>query len=354
LGVYRFLLAIGVVAFHVGGGWVIGRAAVFAFYFVSGFLISRVLDTSYRGGVDRLAAFYCKRALRLLPLYLVIAVMTLVAFSLRGSTAFLVDGKTIMLLDKDLVGGPWPNWSELLPWPTLVSQVPIPMISGAGPDVIPQAWSIGVEIAFYLIAPILVLLARRNVWPLVALAVLGTGVFLAASFTAPDFLYLDNNIYKNAYTSAFMFFWGAVIYALMRDRPFRIPFAVGAPIVVLALYYFYAWSTSKTLAHDPSPNAFIANILLLIPLSAVVCLTVMPQALRRWESRLGDLSYGIYLNHFLVAGLLLWLAETIGGEPFGHYGRPAFVLLVMAACALLATVTFNLSRAPGRDLAAQN
>jgi peptidoglycan/LPS O-acetylase OafA/YrhL len=58
LGVYRFLLAIGVVAFHVGGGWVIGRAAVFAFYFVSGFLISRVLDTSYRGGVDRLAAFY--------------------------------------------------------------------------------------------------------------------------------------------------------------------------------------------------------------------------------------------------------------------------------------------------------
>jgi hypothetical protein len=25
LGVYRFLLAIGVVAFHVGGGWVIGR-----------------------------------------------------------------------------------------------------------------------------------------------------------------------------------------------------------------------------------------------------------------------------------------------------------------------------------------
>jgi peptidoglycan/LPS O-acetylase OafA/YrhL len=31
----------------------------------------------------------------------------------------------------------------------------------------PQAWSIGIEIAFYLIAPILVLLARRNVWPLV-------------------------------------------------------------------------------------------------------------------------------------------------------------------------------------------
>jgi peptidoglycan/LPS O-acetylase OafA/YrhL len=308
--------------------------------------VYRFLYTSYRGGVDRLAAFYCNRALRLLPLYLVIAAMTLVAFSLRGSTSFVQwDGDTVTLLPNRLVGHV-PNWADLLPLPTSVSPAPIPLISGAGPDVIPQAWSIGVEIAFYLIAPILVLLARRNVWPLIAVAVLATGAFLAASLTAPDFLYIDNNVYKNAYTSAFMFFWGAVIYALMRDRPFRIPFAVGAPIVVLALYYFYAWSTSKALAHDPSPNAFIANILLLIPLSAVVCLTVMPQSLRRWESRLGDLSYGIYLNHFLVAGLLLWLAETIGGEPFGHYGRPAFVLLVMAACALLATVTFNLVERP--------
>ncbi len=62
MGFYRFILAIGVVYFHVGNGnWVIGRAAVYCFYFVSGFLICRVLDTSYRGGADRLAAFYANR-----------------------------------------------------------------------------------------------------------------------------------------------------------------------------------------------------------------------------------------------------------------------------------------------------
>src|SRR5262245_10416693 len=72
-------------------------------------------------------------------------------------------------------------------------------------------------------------------------------------------------------------------------------------------------------ADHKSSNAFIANILLGIPVSAAVSLTIMPQALKSWEARLGDLSYGIYLNHFLVAGLLLWLAEAIGGEPFGRW-----------------------------------
>ena len=211
----------------------------------------------------------------------------------------------------------------------------------------PQGWSIGIEVAFYVIAPILVLLARRNVWPLVALAVTATAIFVIASFADSDPDYVDNFIYRKAYTSAFMFFWGAAIYVVMRNTRFRIPFAVGAPIVVIALYYFYAWSTSKLLgAHDPSPNAFIFNILLAIPLSAVVCLTVMPASLRRWGSRLGDLSYGIYLNHFLVAGLLLWLAEIIGDEPFGRYGRPAFVILVLVACSLFAALTFNLVERP--------
>lgn len=85
MGFYRFLLAIGVLFNHFGGQlghWPSRR-------FVSGFLISRVLDTSYRGGIDRLAAFYCNRALRIAPLYLVIFVSTILFFTLRGSTSFV-------------------------------------------------------------------------------------------------------------------------------------------------------------------------------------------------------------------------------------------------------------------------
>ncbi|MCJ7597926.1 MAG: hypothetical protein MUO41_04720 [Methyloceanibacter sp.] len=61
-------------------------------------------------------------------------------------------------------------------------------------------------------------------------------------------------------------------------------------------------------------------------MSALVCFTVVPDRLRRWEARLGDLSYGIYLNHFLVAALLLWIAEAAGRLIFGMYNKPAFGL----------------------------
>lgn len=95
------------------GNWVVGRVAVYCFYFVSGFLICRVLDTSYRGGADRLAAFYCNRVLRLLPLYLVLAALTIVVFSLRGSTSFVRgDGKTITLLPERLLGDLFPSFAE--------------------------------------------------------------------------------------------------------------------------------------------------------------------------------------------------------------------------------------------------
>jgi peptidoglycan/LPS O-acetylase OafA/YrhL len=77
-----------------------------------------------------------------------------------------------------------------------------------------------------------------------------------------------------------------------------------------------------------------------IPLSAVVCLTVVPPWLRRWESKLGNLSYGIYLNHFMVAGLLLWLMEAIGHEVFGFYASAGFGISLAIASSLVAALTF--------------
>jgi peptidoglycan/LPS O-acetylase OafA/YrhL len=97
---------------------------------------------------------------------------------------------------------------------------------------------------------------------------------------------------------------------------------------------------------DVSHDAFIFNILLGIPLSAIVCLTVMPERLRRIESRVGDLSYGIYLNHFMVAGLLMWITEAVGREIFGHYSTIGFGLSTIVASSLVAALTFNLVERP--------
>ncbi len=336
--------------FHVGGGaWVVGRTAVFCFYLISGFLICRVLDQAYWGSANAIGAFYCNRALRLLPLFVVISVATVLLFTAHGSNVFpRSPSETATLLRASVVGAPLLD--SALPALHYSSQYKIPFITGNS-DSIPQGWSIGVEIVFYMFAPLLVLLGRRGVWPLATLAVLATALFVVACLTAPDPRFIDSAIYKNAVTSAFMFVWGGAIYVILRDTKFRVPFAVAAPTVILFACYIYFWAATKTLGtHDMTATAFVLNILLAIPVSALVCLTVVPERLRRWETRLGDLTYGIYLNHFLVAAGLLWMAEAYGGPIFGRYNDPAFGVIAALGCAILAFATLHFVERPVEQL----
>jgi len=248
MGFYRFALAIGVVFFHVGNGtWVVGRTAVFCFYFVSGFLICRVLESAYWGSASSVAAFYCNRALRLLPLYAVISVITVLLLTAHGSSVFpRGPDSTVTLLNERLAGGPL--LADLMPSLSFSNEYSVPHLTGDS-DTIPQGWSIGVEIIFYILAPLLVLLARRHVWPLATLAMLATAFFVYGALTAPDIHYVDKVIYKNAFTSAFMFFWGAVAYAVLRDTKFRVPLYVSAPIVAMFAYYIYFLAGGRRTAH---------------------------------------------------------------------------------------------------------
>ncbi len=73
MGLLRFSLASFVVLFHVGG-WsgFPGRLAVMGFHVVSGCLICRILDVTYRGVGGKLA-FIINRMLRLYPLYVALS-----------------------------------------------------------------------------------------------------------------------------------------------------------------------------------------------------------------------------------------------------------------------------------------
>ena len=93
MGMLRTLLALSVVLDHLGGGttdWLVGgRLAVQLFYVISGFLISYVLTATdhYRGAPGR---FYANRALRLYPVYLAVAALTLLAYAIDGGAFWRV------------------------------------------------------------------------------------------------------------------------------------------------------------------------------------------------------------------------------------------------------------------------
>jgi peptidoglycan/LPS O-acetylase OafA/YrhL len=166
MGSIRTLLAISVVFSHTYGFLLVGgMLAVQLFYVISGFLISFVL-TEAKTYVS-VRSFYTNRFLRLFPLYWIVASLTLAAFAVntflfqRESAPFEVLNQldpigrialavvNLGIFGQDLImftgvrGGDFMfvsdfRDSEVAVWEGLL---------------VPQAWTLGVELSFYVIAP---------------------------------------------------------------------------------------------------------------------------------------------------------------------------------------------------------
>lgn len=197
MGTIRLLLALSVVAAHTGplfGSTLVGgRTAVETFFMISGFYMALVINEKYFVPGQALKRAYKvfieARIFRLYPLYLLllmltIAVQAILLHASRGTT-FLPPAlfywrhsgaplQTTSLLalaaaNLLLVGQDWVMFSEISAHGRL-SFTPN-FWSAALPSwhflFLPQAWTLGLELAFYLLAPLLV---RRKLPVLLAVA----------------------------------------------------------------------------------------------------------------------------------------------------------------------------------------
>ena len=165
MGLIRFLLAISVLGAHTAFPILVGgKYAVELFFIISGFLISYILVESKR--YNTLRDFYLSRWLRLYPIYLLIFLL-MVAFNILVAT--LTRTPSIFELISRF------DWrAQILLWVsnlTMFFQDTTLFFSQRGSEIIfgapvtehsvhwhtglvnPPAWSLSLEIAFYLIAP---------------------------------------------------------------------------------------------------------------------------------------------------------------------------------------------------------
>ncbi|HEU4693642.1 MAG TPA: acyltransferase [Vicinamibacterales bacterium] len=342
MGIYRFLLAALVVLFHFGGlGWIVGRIAVFAFYCISGYLIFQVLDRVYLDEPRGVPRFFLNRFVRLIPLYLLYTLLTLGMVRWLGPEAIVdpagrrilqgVDGESLALLVESATFDPIAH---------VVSSMPVLEFT---PDLIPQGWSIGVEITFYLIAPLVVLTTRRRTWRVGAWIVAGLLLFLWGVRTAgTDLEVFQTVVYKNAVASAFVFFVGGALYYVRRRWGQPLPFvAVAVPLLAwLALVTIPALHLGG--ASSRSARVFTEYLWLTLLLAGIVALAQVKK-LRVFDTNAGNLCYGIYLNHFFVAGLLL----RAGTVPYlGLPGTMTFGFAVLLGSTALAYVTYRVVERP--------
>lgn len=160
----RALAVLGVVAFHAQHNWLPGGfAGVDVFFVISGFLITRIILSEREAQKFSLAAFYAKRAKRILPALLLVTFSVyglgwlwadphrfrVIAGHIEASSFFTVN---LTLLRESASGGYFASDSNAIP--------------------LLHLWSLAIEEQFYLFWPALMLaaslLGRRFIGPTIA------------------------------------------------------------------------------------------------------------------------------------------------------------------------------------------
>ncbi len=338
MGLIRATLALSVVFAHVGLNVLVGGTlAVQMFYVISGFLIAHVVSL---GVYTNLRAFYLNRFLRLYPAYIVVAVLSLVALAIAKSPKFAEFGELpfgarglLAAVNALLFGQDWIFFLKTAGTTLAIADD----VFDTNPKLyrfllVPQAWTLGVEISFYLVAPFVLIRPR-----LIVLLAMGSFLLKGRSLYL-DFGWRDPWSYRLFPFELGWFLLGALSHRYIKPiaeaynkRYSHIRPDIGAVIVMMSLLIMHPLM--------PLPQMPWINFMLL-----GICVVLLPflfvyQNSSSWDRTLGDLSYPIYIVHMLVVYSMIYLQRDFGVAPEGMlFGGAATIASVVAACALLVCV----------------
>lgn len=336
MGKIRTLLALSVVMYHCGSIFGVtlvgGDVAVQAFFIISGFYMSMVLNEKYIGANSSYKLFLSNRLLRLYPIYWAVLILTVLGglllalkshtmhiekfdgyFALHGylpSILFMVMIQ-IIIFGQDLVYslGINPTNGHLF-FTTLAenSRPPLANLLMVGP-----AWTLGVELLFYVVAPFIL---RRK--PVIIILLIILSLFLR--------IYLYNNFGSKVYewmfkffpTSLFFFLLGYLSYRLflkIKNISFDIKLGYLVTIVILTETVLYPCIHNDRISYFPfgfSDTIYYTSILLAIPFLFLFFKS------NKFDNKIGELSYPIYICHKLVF-YTLKSVNFLSGRFFGLY-----------------------------------
>jgi len=145
---------------------------------------------------------------------------------------------------------------------------------------IPQSWSLGLELQFYLLAPLLILLRKQAAAHIASMVV----------FTIAFSLVIQNDY------NGYRMIWGTLLF-FMSGIFIR---TSGGRKTLLLTYAYFAALLILSYVFDSGPMLGNRNLIFgyLIGLPVVYLLTRIDY--HKYDAILGDISYGVYLNHFLI------------------------------------------------------
>jgi len=285
----------------------IGMYGVSIFYVLSGLTLYHVYSDKLNSNLDVVLNFYGKRILRIFPLlWLSIALTILIQRQLPESS----------LLFSNLSGGfAFYNWEKTITY---------------------GAWSVGNELSFYLLFPLLILFLRRWNSLFYVLLVLSFAFLVYYAFYEidPHVEFIQQwKIYTNPLNQFFLFISGVGVGALLKKSRLK---SIQAKIILLiSLLIFILYPT----AGERVELVNGVNRLVFVFASIGICAGiyksnfVFPAVINKFLLMLGHASYSIYLLHPLVYRFVNKIFTIIGER---YFVVPVPVLIVIAAATTIA------------------
>ena len=302
LPLLRFAMAVCVVGTHMWRAAFTdsGLHAVFGFFAISGYLITRISATSYNG---RPFSFLLNRFLRIYPQYLVAIAL----------------GALVVVWMPDIAR----HFNRSLQLPVgafeVAKQLSIFGLRSTNVLLSPPSWSLNVELYFYLVIGLLTY--RSELLTFVALLITAAMGYLAAAGHATF------GFYGDVLGNAFVFFLGSSAFFL--SRRLHPPRWVGW--LMLAVYAGLALGSRWFVTGSPGADALLA----LSALAIAVMLIRPPQIHPQFPEAvnfIGRLAYPLFLVHWACSTpVFAWL----GGQPGARLFFGGMAISLVVACLMV-------------------
>lgn len=316
MGILRFLLAISVIIAHsnsiLGFRLVGGQIAVQGFYIISGFYMAFILKEKYIGVNQSYKLFITNRLLRLYPVYWVVIlfIFTSAIISYLISNSFQIESLSfywnyisdmsfssifflvftnIFMIFQDMVMFLGLDISSGNLYFTNNFRDSTPMLYKF--LLIPQAWTIGIEITFYLIAPFLI---KRKLWVILVLILAS---LLLRIILINNGLNHDPWTYRFFPTELVFFLLGIVAYNIFKKLD-NVP--IKRNYLVLLFSYILVFTLFYSFIPMPGKMYFyLFSIFLSVPFIFNLS--------KKWkvDRYIGELSYPIYISHLFVYSAMI-------------------------------------------------
>ncbi len=329
MGLLRIMLAISVFMAHVRNpSWTRGfggENAVEIFFIISGFYIALILDKSY----SKVSLFYKNRILRLYPIYYIVCILVLVRYFIFSNFTeslfnYPPEALTIgTIANTTLLGS---DWLMFLQWqdeglhfgPFSDSQIPLHQML-----FIPQAWSLGVEITFYLFAPFFCKLRTRLI---VIIFIILFGLRVIGWTNGLNF---DPWSYRFFPFELPMFIMGILLYRIRKSAKIRQFLTIKQVyVVLLSAYFAFGYIMSKLT---------ILRFWQLVFLILVSATIILFGSQNKTDNAIGEYSYPFYVSHVLVFSSYWTLLSLLDSrnQLFIYFSKQPIQIVLMLVFTLL-------------------